>query len=1375
MKKLPKAALALLEALLLPLLVFAYSACGPSSPTATGSVEILTPVSGAKITSLAGISGSFALTSGAVTSVRFELLRDKDGHEWNGSAWVPYVASDNLPASFNPTAKTWQASGALPAGSNVTTGLVEGNYAIHAVMEISGSELVTADSYFNVGATPPPVIPVAYGWGFNGNGEVGAGPGPNVNVPTKVTTSGVLDGKVVIDVAAGAEHSMALTTDGKVYCWGYNGVGALGDGTFTSSDVPVAVDTSGALAGKRVVAIGASDYQGYAMTEDHLVFAWGRNVKGELGIGITGGYYPSPMPVVMSGALSGKIVTDVTGGEFYSLARTSDGGIYAWGDNTDGQLGTGNNTASNVPVAVAGMSGKLVAAVEAGVFHAVVLTTLGEVYAFGSGLNGRLGNGSAASSNLPVQVGTTGAMSGKAIIQISATRHHTLALSSEGKVYAWGANDAIGLGEGGVLTEALTPLEVGGSLTGKTVTRVGTGWGSSYAFTTGNEMFAWGINYDGNLAGAVGMGIAASTPMLCNTSGVLTDSHSLLTMGGGWRHAVMLTAPRTTYQPDIAVETQAADVVNNGLVNMGSNAIGGTNEVSFIIRNRGKTTLTNLSLSVTGAAFSAGPLTQTSIAPNGSLVLKVTFQPAVLATNSGQITLTSNDPDEGSFQIHLNGTGLPLGDLAAVFGTQSITGTYSGTAVQADGKVLVCGDFSNIGGFARDGIARFNTDGTLDAAFDPAAFGGVNCVAVLRDGKILIGGDFFQVGTHVRLRLARLNSDGSLDTSFELNADGTVNCFLVQSDDKILVGGAFTNLGASSPDRLARLLPDGTVDTTFNPVIQNGAVRCVTRQSAEFSDLILIGGSFFSVSGQIRARIARLEANGLLDPALTADANNGFVNALTMLPDGRILAAGEFDGINGVPRNRLACFSQTGVVDASYDPNVSGIIQSMALQADGAVIIGGSISSVSGTSRSGTARIRLNGTLDPDFDPVVNGGGGVVSSAALQADGKILLAGSFTTVDGIPRNGLARLSSANAVQRVEANDPNIPDQVLWILTGGSPQTMETTLEKSTNGGTSWTFIGRGARLTTPQPGWQWFSVGSLPVNGLLRLRAVTQGGGGNGSSSLLEHVFTYNGPPVLKVDYALATNLPSFSTVEYDPVRAGSAASYVFTLSDIGGSSMTGLADGMLTGTNSGEFEVSYRPLVSTLAPGGTLELVIHYKPRSTGPHEATFTLPTNAPGATNYQIYLRGYGAEPIGTFREQNFGQSENAGASADIADPDGDALNNLVEYALGLDPTLANGSAIGTLSGGGSPPPPAELSDGPSPPPAVLTFDYSRNRLALADVEYQVEWSDTLDSGDWHTTSVTEAVVSETAETQQMRATLPAGSAGHRFVRLRLTRKP
>src|SRR5438874_9672654 len=111
-------------------------------------------------------------------------------------------------------------------------------------------------------------------------------------------------------------------------------------------------------------------------------------------------------------------------------------------------------------------------------------------------------------------------------------------------------------------------------------------------------------------------------------------------------------------------------------------------------------------------------------------------------------------------------------------------------AVQADGKILVGGFFTVIGGQTRNRIARVNPDGSLDTTFDPNANGEVSALAVQADGRILVGGTFSSIGGQTRNRIARVNPDGSLDTSFDPNANRDVTAVAVQADGKILVGGA---------------------------------------------------------------------------------------------------------------------------------------------------------------------------------------------------------------------------------------------------------------------------------------------------------------------------------------------------------------------------------------------------------------------------------------------------------------------------------------------------------------------------------------------------------------------------------------------------------
>ena len=162
-------------------------------------------------------------------------------------------------------------------------------------------------------------------------------------------------------------------------------------------------------------------------------------------------------------------------------------------------------------------------------------------------------------------------------------------------------------------------------------------------------------------------------------------------------------------------------------------------------------------------------------------------------------------------------------------------------AVQADGKILVGGYFTTLGGQTRNYLGRLNPDGTLDTGFNPGANSYVYSLAVQADGKILVGGVFSTLGGQTRNGIGRLNPDGTLDTAFNPGANGgSVDSLAVQADGKILVGGQFTTLGGQTRNRIGRLNPDGTLDTAFNP----GANSSVTSLAVQADGKILVGGAF---------------------------------------------------------------------------------------------------------------------------------------------------------------------------------------------------------------------------------------------------------------------------------------------------------------------------------------------------------------------------------------------------------------------------------------------------------------------------------------------------------------------------------------------------
>lgn len=308
-----------------------------------------------------------------------------------------------------------------------------------------------------------------YSWGGNFSGQLGDGTLTNRKVPVAVNTAGVLSGKVITAIAGGGTYTLALDSNGQIYTWGYNEYGQLGNGTTTTSSVPVAVDTSGVLNGKTIVAIAAGYYTCLVLDSEGQLYTWGWGYYGELGNGTNDLINVYPVLVDMSGVLSGKVIASIAADGFHCAVTDTAGKVYTWGWNDNGQLGDNSTTSSNVPVAVDDtgvLSGKTIPKVKLGVHHSIALDTVGQVYTWGKGTDGQLGNAASIDSDVPVTMG----LGGKVIEQISGGSHHTLVMDSTHKVYACGDGFSGQLGNGANTdSNVLVAVNTSGGLSGKII------------------------------------------------------------------------------------------------------------------------------------------------------------------------------------------------------------------------------------------------------------------------------------------------------------------------------------------------------------------------------------------------------------------------------------------------------------------------------------------------------------------------------------------------------------------------------------------------------------------------------------------------------------------------------------------------------------------------------------------------------------------------------------------------------------------------------------------------------------------------------------------------------------------------------------------
>ncbi len=342
-----------------------------------------------------------------------------------------------------------------------------------------------------------------------------------------------------------------------------------------------------------------------------------------------------------------------------------------------------------------------------------------------------------------------------------------------------------------------------------------------------------------------------------------------------------------------------------------------------------------------------------------------------------------------------------------------------GLVSQPDGKTVVVGNFTAYNTTLRNHIARMNTDGQLDGGFLAYPNSGANdvvtAVALQGDGKLIIAGRFTSFNGINRHGIARLNTDGSLDTTFDtgLGMNDAVWCLALQQDGRVVVGGDFTVVNNTNAVRVARLNTDGSLDTTFSA--GDGPDSTVNAIAIQLTGKIDIGGDFSNVNDTNRNYIAQLNSDGSLDTTFNGAGADGTVYALTIQPGGSVLAGGAFNHLNLAARKSIGRLNQDGSLDPTFDPGsgADDTVYSIAVQPDAKLLVGGQFTLMNGTRRVGVTRLFPYGAVDTSFlDTAYNQFAGIpvpyynpditprnfVFALSVQPDGNIMIGGGFDTV-----------------------------------------------------------------------------------------------------------------------------------------------------------------------------------------------------------------------------------------------------------------------------------------------------------------------------------------------------------------------------------------
>lgn len=1284
-------------------------------------------------------------------------------------------------------------------------------------------------------------------WGAGQSGQLGNGVQANSANPGEVGQNGSLAGRVVVQASNGGEHSLAVTADGEVHAWGRGVEGQLGDGAHVNRSLPVRV--TGFPAGTRIVAVAAGGSHSLALGANGWVYAWGDNGSGQLGLGDTV-QRNSPTRVSVPQAKA------ISAGAAHSLALTQAGTIRAWGsDGNEGRLGTGTTLSPNfstvpLPVDTSGvLSGKTIKAISAGQQHSLGLTSDGLVVAWGRNFEGQLGT----AENLPFSVSAApvlcgGSLTGKTVAAIAVGSLHSFALTSDGSVHTWGANNDGVLGDASPCSRFL-PAAVSTASTvldGRTIRAIAGSGLNCYALCSDGILAAWGSNGTGAL-GTGSFGAGSATPVIVPLAAVADGQIAGVCAGSGFASVTTTSTVHTV---------EATSVTRSSATPRGAVYTGGeTYNVRF---EYGPTAAYGSTIAGDPSPVSGHEIHQVSAAVSSLDPVRTYHFRVVAETGLGDVYGEDRTFTTGMGEaIFTAGTsvfgdgndlvpaGVPSRMMSLFPPSASAAGfakILEGAALTRDGKMYVWGyveglppqvllvptEVTDLGGLAGKSVVDIGNAGHVFLALTSdgevytwglgAALGnGQPNLLVQQPTRVLgaLAGKFvtrifcedfnaFAATSTGELYAWGENAYGALGVGTDgMQAVPTPVGGLVAGKDiiDISLGGYFT----TNPIRAMALSSDGQlymwgrgIDPDFDGVPEDSLVPTLV-------DMTPFGGvkpqsvsmntdhAWLVLDQQGRIWTWGSNSDGLLGPGPSRNApqlaggelaGKVFTKASLQFAGLALTADGS---LYGWGKNRFGMLG-LGFISASNDPPIEPTLLNSAAPLSGRPIF-------DFHSRGLATIVVAPGLPTPTItqrEPFGNGFNAAAPAGIINARGhEVSVAIEFGTDTSYGTNLSVFPGTVNG-----AEDTVVFGNAFNLL----PSTTYHYRFVLTYAGGS--LVGPDESFTTPTP------VLSAQTQGLQALtsHSATLGGvvnpGGSEASVTFEYGLseslgtsvpatpsTVTGMDNVSVSRDLTGLLPQTSYRYRVVATRGGETVYgtilsfttpqppppplIFTTPASSVSANSAFVNGMVI-SNGNSVSLSFE-YGTTQSYGTTVNAFPSSVPGTISFAMATLPLQDLLPGTT-YHFRLVGTTSEgvvrgsnfsftttsgPFEAWRILYFGSPSNGGNAANDADPDGDGLSNLMEFALGLNPQLPDS---GNNAGGG-----VELGE-------QMVFTYTRSAAALTEVLFTVEWTDSISDGPWSTDGVSpEQIENPAGPLQTVHVTIPKGSSGKRFVRLRVSPLP